>query len=95
MTTWQGGGHDIRMVLVQSGSTVTGTYEYGDGVISGTAQGSRLTGTWSEDKGVSKGPVEFEMAADGKTFAGWWAYEGDDFSMTRKDAPSWTGIRVS
>lgn len=95
MTTWLGGGHDVRMVLVQSGSTVTGTYEYGDGTITGSVQGNRLTGTWTEDKGESKGPVEFEMAADGKTFSGWWDYEGADFSVTKKDAPSWTGIRVS
>lgn len=95
MTTWQGGGHDIRMVLVQSGSTVTGTYEYSDGQITGTVQGNRLVGTWVEDSGDSKGPVEFEMAADGKTFAGWWDYEGEDFSETRTEPPSWTGIRVA
>ena len=95
MTTWQGGGHDVRMVLVQSGSTVTGTYDYSEGTVSGTVAGSRLTGTWTEDKGASKGPVEFELAQDGKTFSGWWAYEGDDFSQTLKEAPSWTGIRVS
>lgn len=95
MTTWQGGGHDVRMVLVQSGSTVTGTYEYGGGAISGTVTGNRLTGTWTEDNGASKGPVVFDMAADGKTFAGWWGYEGDDLSAAMKDSPSWTGIRVS
>jgi hypothetical protein len=95
MTTWQGGGHDIRMVLVQSGSTVTGTYDYSDGTISGTVTGNRLVGTWTEDKGESKGPVEFELAQDGKTFSGWWAYDGEDFSVTKQDTPSWTGIRVS
>ena len=95
MTTWQGGGHDVRMVLVQSGSSVTGTYDYSDGTISGTVAGTRLIGIWTENKGDSKGPVEFELAEDGKTFSGWWAYEGDDFSVTKKEAPSWTGIRVS
>jgi hypothetical protein len=95
MTTWQGGGHDIRMVLVQTGNSVTGTYEYSDGTITGTVQGNRLVGTWTEDRGGSTGPVEFEMAQDGKTFAGWWAYEGDDFSATKQEAPSWTGIRVA
>ena len=95
MTTWQGGGHDVRMVLTQSGSSVTGTYEYSAGTISGTVAGNRLTGTWTEDNSVSKGPVEFELAQDGKTFAGWWAYEGEDFSVTKQEAPSWTGIRVS
>ena len=95
MTTWQGGGHDVRMVLVQSGSSVTGTYDYSDGTISGTVAGNRLIGIWTENNGDSKGPVEFELAEDGKTFSGWWAYEGDDFSVTKKEAPSWTGIRVS
>jgi hypothetical protein len=95
MTTWSGGGHDVRMVLVQSGTTVIGTYDYNSGTITGTVQDNRLVGTWTEDNGASKGPVEFDMAADGKTFAGWWAYDGEDFSMTRKEDPSWTGIRVS
>jgi len=95
MTTWQGGGHDVRMVLVQSGSTVTGSYDYSEGSISGTVQDNRLIGTWTKDNGASEGPVEFELAADGKTFTGWWAYDGDDFSATKKQDPSWTGIRVS
>jgi MscS family membrane protein len=95
MTTWMGGGHDVRMVMVQSGNSVTGTYEYGGGTISGTVQGNRLVGTWTEDKGESRGPVEFDMAQDGKTFAGWWDYEGADFEATKQEAPSWTGIRVS
>lgn len=95
MTTWQGGGHDVRMVLVQSGSSVTGTYEYSDGTITGTVQGNRLIGTWTEDKGESEGPVEFELAQDGKTFAGWWAYKGDDLEESKRGEPSWTGIRVS
>lgn len=95
MTTWQGGGHDVRMVLVQSGSSVTGTYDYSDGTISGTAVGNRLTGTWTESNGASEGPVEFEMAEDGKTFAGWWDYEGADFEQTKQDDPTWTGIRVA
>jgi len=95
MTTWSGGGHDVRMVLVQNGNTVTGTYDYNDGTISGTVQGNRLLGTWTEDKGESKGPVAFDMAPDGKTFAGWWDYEGTTFTETMKDEPTWTGIRVS
>jgi hypothetical protein len=95
MTTWQGGGHDIRMVLVQSGSIVSGTYDYNDGIITGTVQDGRLVGTWAEDNGASKGPVEFDMTPDGKNFAGWWGYEGEDLSTIKKNDPSWTGIRVS
>lgn len=95
MTTWQGGGHDVLMELVQSGNSVTGTYEYDDGTITGTIQGNRLVGTWTESKGEIGGPVEFEMAQDGKTLAGWWDFGGADFDQTTKDDPSWTGIRVS
>jgi hypothetical protein len=83
------------MVLVQSGNTVAGTYEYGDGTIAGTVQGNRLVGTWTEDKGQSKGPIEFELSADGKTFAGWWAFEGADLEESKRGEPSWTGIRVT
>jgi hypothetical protein len=95
MTTWSGGGHDTKMVLVQTKNAVVGTYEYDDGTIAGTVQGDRLVGTWSENNGASKGPVEFVMAADGKTFTGWWGYEDSDFAATKKAEPSWTGIRVS
>jgi hypothetical protein len=95
MTTWSGGGHDVRMQLVQTKNMVIGSYEYGGGVITGTVQGNRLSGTWSEDNGASKGPVAFDMAPDGKTFAGWWGYEGSDLTETMKGEPTWTGIRVA
>lgn len=95
MTTWQGGIHDVPMELVQTGNDVTGTYANGDGTINGSVFGNRLIGTWTEDYGESQGPLEFEMGEEGRTFAGWWAYDGEDFSITKQDAPSWTGIRVS
>lgn len=95
MTTWQGGGHDVRMELVQTKNMVIGTYDYNGGTITGTVQGNRLSGTWAEDNGASKGPVVFDMAPDGKTFAGWWGYEGSDLTETVKNEPDWTGIRVS
>jgi len=94
MTTWQGGGHDVPMTLSVSGSAVTGTYDYNGGTIAGTVQGDRLIGTWTEDSGQSMGPVEFVMAGDGRSFAGWWGYEGEDFAATKQDRPSWTGLRV-
>jgi hypothetical protein len=95
MTTWSGGQHDVPMNLVQAGNAVTGTYEYSDGTIAGTVQGDRLIGTWTQDNGGSKGPVEFVMARDGKTISGWWDYEGSNFEETKKESPTWTGIRVS
>ena len=94
MTTWQGGGHDVLMTLAVTNNVVTGTYEYGGGTIMGVIQGERLIGTWSEDNGASKGPVEFVLSADGRTFKGWWTYEGSSLSEATKGEPDWTGIRV-
>lgn len=95
LTTWQGGGHDIRMVLVQSGDSVTGTYDFNNGTIIGTVEGNQLIGTWTEDNGESIGTFMFELAQDGKTFAGFWDYEGDDFIGPKEGTGQWTGIRVS
>jgi hypothetical protein len=96
-TTWTGGVPDTKMVLVQSGTTVTGTYEYSEGRIIGIVQGDRLIGTWSEGSGGagSSGPVEFVLSSDGKSFGGWWGYTGEDMTAIKKEAPSWTGIRLS
>jgi hypothetical protein len=94
MTTWLAGEHDIPMTLTQTGSAVTGTYEYSDGTITGTVQGTTLTGTWTESNGDSKGPVVFVISADGKTFSGWWAHDGEDFAAIQKEQPTWTGKRV-
>jgi hypothetical protein len=94
MTTWLAGEQDIPMTLTQTGSAVAGTYEYNDGTITGTVQGTTLTGTWTENNGDSKGPVVFVISADGKTFSGWWAHDGEDFAALQKEQPSWTGKRV-
>jgi hypothetical protein len=93
-TTWLAGEQDIPMTLTQTGSAVAGTYEYSDGTITGTVEGSTLTGTWTENKGDSKGPVVFVIAADGKTFSGWWAHDYEDFDLIRKESPTWTGKRA-
>ena len=60
-----------KMVLIQSGSAVTGTYTHDKGKISGTISGNTLTGTWSESPSYAPpsdaGDIEFTMAADGKS----------------------------
>jgi hypothetical protein len=94
LTTWLAGEQDIPMTLTQTGSAVTGTYEYSDGTITGTVQGTTLTGTWTESGGESKGPVVFVISADGKTFSGWWAHDYEDFAAIQKEPPTWTGKRV-
>lgn len=66
MMTWQGCGHDVPMTLVVMNNVVTGTYAYGGGTITGTIPGDRLIGTWTEDAGASKGPVEFVLSGDGE-----------------------------
>jgi hypothetical protein len=96
-TTWTGGVPDTKMALVQSGTTVTGTYEYNEGRIIGIVQGDRLIGTWSEGSGGagSSGPIEYVFSSDGKSFGGWWGYTGEDMTAIKKETPSWTGIRLS
>jgi hypothetical protein len=94
MTTWQGGEHVVPMTLTQTGSAVTGTYEYSDGTIAGTVDGTTLTGTWTENGGDAKGPIMFVLSPDGKTFSGWWAHDYEDFATIRNEAPAWTGKRV-
>jgi hypothetical protein len=96
-TTWTGGVPDTKMVLVQSGTTVTGTYEYSEGRIIGIVQGDRLIGTWSEGSGSAgnSGPVEYVLSSDGKSFSGWWGYTSEDMTAIKKETPSWTGIRLS
>jgi hypothetical protein len=81
------------MTLGQEGSRVTGTYAHDNGKIEGTAAGPKLTGRWSEAPTYAgprdAGPVELTMSADGKTFTGVWAYEGQALGG------SWTGTRVT
>jgi len=95
LTTWNEGDMAVRMVLIQSGTTVTGTYESNDGQITGTVQGNRLVGSWSEGNDAQGGPFELKMSSDGKMFAGWWTTEGTDLTEVKKEKPDWLGYRVS
>jgi len=79
-TVWESG--TARMVLVQAGNQVTGSYDYNGGTISGTASGNSLTGTWTESN--NSGSFEFVVAADGRSFSGTW--DGTEF---------WSGIRTT
>jgi small-conductance mechanosensitive channel len=78
-TYWLNGR--ARLTLVQTGGYVTGTYVPGHGVISGTADGARLTGTWSEE--TRGGTFDIELSGDGQTFFG--HFESGDW---------WTGQRA-
>jgi len=66
------------MVLTQNGDSVSGTYTYDNGKITGKVSGNVLTGTWSESPSYSPpgdaGEIEFTMASDRKSFTGKWRY---------------------
>jgi len=77
------------MTLKQSGSSVEGNYAHSGGHVKGRLNGSSftiqplagnvLTARWDQDpthKGpTDAGPVVFTMQADGRSFAGNWAYD--------------------
>lgn len=60
------------MALTQSGSTVTGTYQYADGRIEGTLNGNVLKGMWYQNNG--KGKFEFVFSNGAASFTGKWGY---------------------
>ena len=55
-----------RLALEQHGQQVTGGYDLYGGVIEGTADGLRMTGTWKE--GNQSGDFLAIMSSDGRTF---------------------------
>ncbi|MDD5399283.1 MAG: hypothetical protein PHU70_09425 [Dehalococcoidia bacterium] len=81
-----------RLKLTQSGNQVTGTYSYQGGKFTGYATGNTLVGTWSEEPTYNPpddaGDVQFNMAADGNSFTGYWRY-GSSGSW----AGTWNGQR--
>ncbi len=70
------------MVLDQQGTSVTGTYQPGNGQIQGELNGSVLRGTWSQP--VAQDGFLFAIAEDGHTFTG--RYDNGEF---------WNGERQS
>lgn len=86
------------MSLVQSGSSVTGTYSVDNGRITGEVAGGRLAGYWAEDSSGARcateklgsyywGRIEWTLSSDGTAFAGAWSYCDDPVSS------AWTGKR--
>jgi small-conductance mechanosensitive channel len=63
---WRGG--QALMTLKQDGSTITGTYQPGDGKIEGTLDGVVITGKWMELG--EEGDLEYAIAPDGQSFVG-------------------------
>lgn len=58
------------IVMTQTGTTVTGTYSYDSGSLTGIVTGNTLKGTWVESD--DKGTFVFTLSADGKSFTGSW-----------------------
>ena len=80
-----------KMVLQQSGNTVTGTYDYNGGQIQGIVSGNNLVGSWTETS--KAGIFDFTMANDCNSFSGNWRYDtssgwSGSWSGTRTSAPS-------
>lgn len=69
LTTWPGGTTKLRIERER------GTYDFHDGIISGTLDGNVFTGVYSETD--SNGTFWFQLLADGNSFKGWYATSSD------------------
>ena len=87
-TSWDGdtsGATEVR--LTQSGSTVTGDYDSGQGQLTGTETGRVLKGTWSRQAPTDTGSFAFTMAEGCASFTGTWGTASEEFSG------NWNGTR--
>jgi len=75
--------------LLQQGTSVTGCYEYDEGLLNGGIEGRIMKFTWRELDG--KGPAIMVFTSDGKKFIGRWWYEG------KESGPGgiWNGTKIS
>ncbi len=94
-TTWtEDANWSVDVIrITQTGSSVKGIYEVGNGTISGNVTGNSLTGVWSEVDGEDayEGTFEFVMSADKNSFTGKWANIGEDLANSTYP---WNGVRV-
>jgi pimeloyl-ACP methyl ester carboxylesterase len=81
------------MRLSASGSSVTGTYDYQGGKITGAISGNTLNGKWSQQPSYNPpndaGDLQFTLSTDTTSFTGQWRY-GSSGSWS-----SWNGTCVS
>ncbi|WP_323771260.1 mechanosensitive ion channel family protein [Antarctobacter sp.] len=88
-TYWSAG--EAFVLLEQRGEAVYGTYQPGDGRITGTTQDGVLRGTWQE--AGESGDFVFVLAQDGQSFAGrfgsgdWW--NGHRAGIAQQQRPAW------
>lgn len=74
--------------LRQQGTSVTGCYEWDEGVLNGGIEGRMMKFTWQERDG--KGPAVMVFTSDGERFFGLWWYEGQVSA-----AGEWNGVKKS
>lgn len=75
--------------LLQQGTSVTGCYEYREGLLNGGIEGRIMKFTWRETD--SKGPAIMVFTSDGKKFIGRWWYEGKE----NEPGGIWNGTKIS
>ncbi len=75
--------------LRQQGTSVTGCYEYDEGLLNGGIEDRIMKFTWREPG--QKGPAIMVFTSDGEKFIGLWWYEG------KEDSPGgiWNGTKIS
>ncbi|MFA4859272.1 hypothetical protein [Methanoregula sp.] len=85
-----------KLVLNQSGSSVTGTYGKSNYPITGSVKEGTITGTWNETDttGAYSGFFVFRTSADGKSFEGKWVYTADGADALKNTTQYWNGVRA-
>jgi outer membrane protein OmpA-like peptidoglycan-associated protein len=75
--------------LRQQGTSVTGCYEYDQGLLNGGIENNIMRLTWKET--VKQGPAVMIFNSEGNKFFGLWWYEGKE----NKRASIWNGQKIS
>ncbi len=75
--------------LRQQGSSVTGCYEYKEGLLNGGIENRVMKLNWRQTH--HKGPAIMVFTADGEKFIGLWWFEGEENSK----GGTWNGTKIS
>lgn len=74
----------------QQGTSLTGCYEYSEGLLDGLIEGRLMKITWRE--GDAGGPAVMVFSPDGTKFNGFWWHQGNEGS---DPDGKWDGIKIS
>ncbi|MEA2162060.1 MAG: OmpA-OmpF porin, family [Thermoanaerobaculia bacterium] len=77
--------------LKQEGTSVTGCYEHGGGLLTGGIEGRIMKFTWTEDGENKNGPAIMVFDPTGQQMFGLWWYAGD----TQSPGSDWNGKKIS